>query len=70
MNATATATNVSSKVTAQHLDRGAYLYVRQSSMRQVLNNTESGQRQYALSQRAIALGWPAEQIVVIDSDQG
>ena len=39
-------------------------------MRQVLNNTESGQRQYALRQRAIALGWPADQIVVIDSDQG
>ena len=39
-------------------------------MRQVLNNTESAQRQYALRQRAIALGWPAEQVVVIDQDQG
>ena len=70
MSATTLAPNATSKVTAQHLDRGAYLYVRQSSMRQVLNNTESGQRQYALRQRAIALGWPADQIVVIDSDQG
>jgi DNA invertase Pin-like site-specific DNA recombinase len=59
-----------SKVTAAHLARTAYLYVRQSTLRQVINNTESTQRQYALRQRAIALGWPAEQIVVIDTDQG
>ena len=44
--------------------------MRQSTLRQVLNNTESTARQYALRQRAVALGWPAEQIVVIDSDQG
>src|SRR6266516_7390607 len=59
-----------SKVTAAHLARTAFLYVRQSTLRQVVSNTESGQRQYALRQRAVALGWPAEQIVVIDSDQG
>jgi DNA invertase Pin-like site-specific DNA recombinase len=59
-----------SKVTAAHLARTAYLYVRQSSLRQVLHNTESTERQYALRQRAVALGWPAERIVVIDSDQG
>jgi len=59
-----------SKVTASHLARTAYLYVRQSTLRQVVSNTESGQRQYALRQRAVALGWPAEQIVVIDCDQG
>jgi DNA invertase Pin-like site-specific DNA recombinase len=59
-----------SKVTAAHLARTAYLYVRQSSLRQVMHNTESTERQYALRQRAVALGWPAEQIVVIDSDQG
>jgi DNA invertase Pin-like site-specific DNA recombinase len=58
------------KVTAAHLARTAYLYVRQSSLRQVVHNTESTERQYALRQRAIALGWPAEQIVVIDTDQG
>src|SRR5438128_5187557 len=69
MSATATATNVISKVRAQHLDRAAYLYVRQSTLRQVLNNTESAERQYALRQRAVALGWPVERIVVIDSDQ-
>src|SRR5438128_10206497 len=60
---------VASKVTAAHLARAAYLYVRQSTLRQVVSNSESGQRQYALRQRAVALGWPAEQIVVIDQDQ-
>ena len=63
-------TSPESKVTARHLARTAYLYVRQSSLRQVLEHTESTARQYALRQRAIALGWPAEQIVVIDCDQG
>src|SRR3954453_1015716 len=58
------------KVTAAHLARTAYLYVRQSSLRQVLHNTESTERQYALRQRAVAFGWPVEQIIVIDSDQG
>ena len=58
------------KVGAEHLARNAYLYVRQSTLRQVQTNTESGQRQYALRQRAIQLGWPVEQIIVIDTDQG
>lgn len=58
------------KVTADHLRRNAYLYVRQSSLRQVLHNTESTQRQYDLRGRAIGLGWTAEQIIVIDTDQG
>jgi len=44
--------------------------VRQSTLRQVIHNTESATRQYALRQRAVALGWPVEQIVTIDSDQG
>ena len=63
-------TPAASKVTAAHLARTAYLYVRQSTLRQVLHNTESTDRQYALRQRAVALGWPPEQIVVIDCDQG
>ena len=50
--------------------RQAYLYVRQSTLRQVVENTESTQRQYALRQRAVALGWPIEQVVVIDRDLG
>jgi DNA invertase Pin-like site-specific DNA recombinase len=58
------------KVTASHLKRDAYLYVRQSTMRQVLENAESTKRQYALRDRAIALGWPVEHIVVVDSDLG
>ncbi|MBA2684053.1 MAG: recombinase family protein [Gemmatimonadaceae bacterium] len=58
------------KVTAEHLRRDAYLYVRQSSLHQVVNNTESGRRQYDLRGRAVALGWPAERVVVIDVDQG
>ena len=58
------------KVQATHLARTAYLYVRQSTLRQVVENTESTQRQYALRQRALALGWPAERIVTIDSDLG
>ena len=59
-----------SKIQPRHLLRLAFLYVRQSTLRQVLENTESTERQYALRQKAMALGWPAERIVVIDSDQG
>jgi DNA invertase Pin-like site-specific DNA recombinase len=58
------------KITAGHLQRQAMLYVRQSTLHQVLENTESTARQYALRERAIALGWPAKQIVVIDQDLG
>jgi len=58
------------KVTANHLHRNAYLYVRQSTLRQVFENTESTKRQYALRQRAVALGWPMERVIVIDSDLG
>ena len=55
------------KVTAGHLRRNAYLYVRQSTIRQVFENTESTKRQYALRQHAIALGWPAEGRFLIKS---
>lgn len=58
------------KVTTSHLKRSAYLYVRQSTLRQVFENTESTKRQYALRQHAIALGWAQDQIVVIDTDLG
>lgn len=58
------------KVSAEQLNKEAYLYVRQSTLRQVVENTESTERQYALRQRAIALGWPDDRIVVIDSDLG
>jgi DNA invertase Pin-like site-specific DNA recombinase len=62
--------NASLKVQPQHLERGAYLYIRQSSMRQVVENVESTKRQYALRGRATALGWRDDQIITIDSDQG
>ncbi len=58
------------KVTQRHLDRPAVLYVRQSTLHQVRHNTESTQRQYALRERAVALGWPADQVRVIDEDLG
>jgi len=58
------------KVKAGHLKRNAYLYVRQSTLRQVFENTESTQRQYALRQHAAALGWPLDRIIVIDTDLG
>ncbi len=58
------------KITPEHLRKNAYLYIRQSTLHQVLENTESTRRQYELRQRAVALGWPEERIVVIDSDLG
>lgn len=60
----------SSKIGTRHLKANAYLYVRQSTLRQVFENQESTKRQYALRQRALALGWPLERIIVIDSDLG
>jgi len=58
------------KVNTGHLQRNAYLYIRQSTLRQVFENTESTFRQYDLRERALALGWAPEQIVVIDDDLG
>src|ERR1700682_3925408 len=58
------------KVKAGLLKRNANLYVRQSTLRQVFENTESTKRQYGLRQHAVALGWPVERILVIDSDLG
>ncbi len=63
-------TDVNSKVTDAHLNRDAYLYIRQSTLRQVFENQESTKRQYALRERAIALGWSGERVQVIDSDLG
>ncbi len=58
------------KLTAQHLDRYAYIYIRQSSLRQVEENLESQDLQYQLAQRARSLGWAEENIQVIDDDLG
>ena len=59
-----------SKVSADHLKRNAYLYIRQSTLKQVMENTESTKRQYDLRHKGLALGWQTEQIIVIDTDQG
>src|SRR5271157_1066777 len=56
------------KITGDHLTRSAYVYVRQSSMDQLLHNPESRRRQYALTTRARALGW--DNVTVIDDDLG
>jgi len=58
------------KVTARHLARQALIYVRQSSPTQIQRHPESARRQYALAERAQRLGWAAEQVAVIDEDQG
>ena len=58
------------KVTARHRERAAYIYVRQSTVRQVQHNRESQRNQYALVERAVALGWRPERVHVIDADQG
>jgi DNA invertase Pin-like site-specific DNA recombinase len=58
------------KVNTDHLRREAFVYVRQSTSRQILENTESTRRQYALRDRAVALGWPIERIHTLDGDQG
>lgn len=62
--------NETGKVTRSHLQRTAYLYIRQSSMYQATYNQESTARQYRFRERAAALGWPSDRILVIDEDQG
>jgi DNA invertase Pin-like site-specific DNA recombinase len=57
-------------VTAAHLRRDAYVYVRQSTVIQVREHREGLQRQYELAERAVGLGWSAAQVVVIDEDLG
>jgi DNA invertase Pin-like site-specific DNA recombinase len=58
------------KIKSTHLKRTAYLYIRQSTIRQVFENVESTKRQYALRQHAVTLGWQQDQVVVIDTDLG
>jgi DNA invertase Pin-like site-specific DNA recombinase len=60
----------SSKIKPWHLDRLAIVYIRQSTPQQIIDHKESTNRQYGLVDRAIALGWPADRVVVIDEDQG
>ena len=58
------------KVKLSHTQRAAFVYVRQSTPTQVEHNRESTERQYALVNRAIELGWPRNQVCVIDEDLG
>ena len=60
----------SDKITSEHLQRLAIVYVRQSTQHQVQEHRESTARQYALQDRAVALGWPRAAVEVIDEDQG
>ena len=57
-------------ITARHRERRAYVYVRQSTAKQVHQNQESQRNQYALVDRATALGWTPERVHVIDTDLG
>ena len=65
-----TAVLVPGKIGAVHLGRDAYVYVRQSTLTQVREHAESLARQYELRERAVALGWDAHQVRVIDADLG
>jgi DNA invertase Pin-like site-specific DNA recombinase len=58
------------KIEPQHLEREAYVYIRQSTPHQVEVHLESQDLQYQLGQRAQSLGWRAEQVVIIDDDLG
>jgi DNA invertase Pin-like site-specific DNA recombinase len=69
-HAPGTTPRLSDKITAEHLQRLAIVYVRQSTQQQVLEHRESTARQYALAERAVTMGWPAAAVVVIDEDQG
>lgn len=62
--------NLPEKICTQHRDRQAIVYVRQSTLQQVERNQESTRLQYALVDRAFALGWPRQAIVVVDDDLG
>ncbi|MDJ0689331.1 MAG: recombinase family protein [Xenococcaceae cyanobacterium MO_188.B32] len=58
------------KISSPHLSRQAYVYLRQSTPYQVESNRESTERQYALAERALSLGWDKSQIQILDGDLG
>jgi DNA invertase Pin-like site-specific DNA recombinase len=61
---------MSDKIRLDHLQRRAYIYIRQSTLHQVHHNEESLRRQYALKERAVALGWSSGSVEVVDEDLG
>jgi DNA invertase Pin-like site-specific DNA recombinase len=62
--------STSELIQPQHLDRKAIIYVRQSSPNQVTTNKESQRMQYALRERATALGWHEQDTHIVDADLG
>lgn len=58
------------KIKSLHLERQACVYIRQSTSAQVHEHVESKQRQYALAERAVSLGWAGEAVQIVDEDQG
>ena len=60
----------SGKIQGRHRDRWAVVYVRQSTVQQVMRHQESTRLQYGLMERALELGWARERVVVIDEDLG
>ena len=57
-------------IKTQHLEKTAFVYIRQSTLTQVRRNVESGRRQRGMVDRVKELGWPATQIEVLDGDTG
>src|SRR5260364_417435 len=62
--------HTSHKIGGSHLQRAAFVYIRQSSVNQIEHNRESIQRQYALAQRAVSLGWHKQQVSGVGEDLG
>jgi hypothetical protein len=62
--------NDNPKIKSSHLQRAAVVYIRQSHPSQMENHPESTARQYALAEKAIALGWNRNQVITIDEDLG
>ena len=61
---------IATKITAQHQEKRAYVYIRQSDPRQVRLNRGSQYNQYALVEHAVSLGWITQRVNVIDEDLG
>ena len=59
---------IGGKIENRHREKLAYIYLRQSTMGQVLHHRESTERQYALREKALSLGWPGQRIKVLDGD--
>src|SRR3974377_2540881 len=61
---------MNSKITEQHQSKSAYIYVRQSTPAQILHHQESTERQYALRQKALELGWSQATVLTLERDLG